>query len=172
MITLNVNGLNAPTKRLTLTGWMKHVHVCTSSYHITLLDPHTQMHKMILYCQVNHVPTMTCSGSYLLFFIWLLMLKTDKYLLLLSLCKYYSLNTIVSGLVNRKIIELYITKLGFNRKTCNHFLKSRCISEIYWHFLKNTNAQVFLFSPELQICFQRAVMFQINWTIWWSFTFI
>ena len=39
MITLNVHGLNAPTKRLTLTGWMKQVHVCTSSYHITLLDP-------------------------------------------------------------------------------------------------------------------------------------
>ena len=29
--TLNVNGLNAPTKRHTLTG-----HTCTSTYHITL----------------------------------------------------------------------------------------------------------------------------------------
>ena len=50
-----------------------------------------------------------------------------------------------------KIIELYITKLGSNRKTCNHFLKSRCISELSWNFLKNTNAQVLLFSPELQM---------------------
>ena len=36
-------------------------------------------------------------------------------------------------------------KLSFNRKTCNHFLKSRCISELSWNFLKNTNVQVFLF---------------------------
>ena len=36
-------------------------------------------------------------------------------------------------------------KLPFNRKTCNHFLKSRCISKLSWNFLKNTNAQVLLF---------------------------
>ena len=35
-------------------------------------------------------------------------------------------------------------KLPFNRKTCNHFLKSRCISELL-EFLKNKNAQVLLF---------------------------
>ena len=38
IITLNVNGLNAPTKRQ--TGWVvENVHVCTSTYHSTLLDP-------------------------------------------------------------------------------------------------------------------------------------
>ena len=26
-------------------------------------------------------------------------------------------------------------KLGSNRKTCNHFIKSRCISELSWNFL-------------------------------------
>ena len=67
MITLNVNGLNALTKRLILTGWMKHVHVGTSTYHITLLDHTTQMYKIILYSQVNHVPIMTCNGNYLFF---------------------------------------------------------------------------------------------------------
>ena len=36
--------------------------------------------------------------------------------------------------------------LGYNRKTCNHFLKSKCISELSWNFLKNTDAQVLLFS--------------------------
>ena len=57
------------------------------------------------------------------FFVWLLIVKTNKHLLLLWLCHYYSLNTIVSWLVNRKIIEFCITKLPFNRKICNHFLK-------------------------------------------------
>ena len=38
IITLNVNGLNVPTKRQTgLVG--ENVYVCTSTYHITLLDP-------------------------------------------------------------------------------------------------------------------------------------
>ena len=32
-------------------------------------------------------------------------------------------------------------KLGSNRKICNQFLKSRCISEKSWNFLKNTNAR-------------------------------
>jgi len=51
-ISLNVNGLNAPNKkkkkkrinapnkRHRLAGWMKtHVHICTSTYHILLLNP-------------------------------------------------------------------------------------------------------------------------------------
>ena len=46
---------------------------------------------------------------YLLFLVWLLIVKTDKHLLPLWLCNYYSLNAIVLWLVNRKI-ELYITK--------------------------------------------------------------
>ena len=31
---------------------------------------------------------------------------------------------------------LYHQKLGTNRKTCNHFLKSRCISELSWYFFE------------------------------------
>ena len=34
------------------------------------------------------------------------------------------------------------------RKTCNHFLKFRCITELSWNILENTNAQVILFFPE------------------------
>ena len=43
-------------------------------------------------------------------FFWgvrLLIVKTDKHFLLLWLCNYYSLNTILSWLVNRKIIQLH-----------------------------------------------------------------
>ena len=40
---------------------------------------------------------------------------------------------------------LYHPWLLLNRNTCNHFLKSRCISELSWHFLKNTNVQVSIF---------------------------
>ena len=49
--------------------------------------------------------------------------------------------------------ELISPKLQFNRKMCNHFLKSRCISELSCNFLKNTNAQVLFFFSKLQICF-------------------
>ena len=39
IITLNINVLNAPTKRYTgYAGW-KHVHVCTSTYHMNILKP-------------------------------------------------------------------------------------------------------------------------------------
>ena len=48
-----------------------------------------------------------------------------------------------------EIIEFYIIKLPFNRKTCNQFLKSKCISELSWNCMKNTNAEVLLFSPKL-----------------------
>ena len=48
IITLNVNGLNAPTKKHRLPGCMKNVHVSTSTY-ITLLDP-SKLYVMILYC--------------------------------------------------------------------------------------------------------------------------
>ena len=51
IITLNVNGLNAPTKRHRLLGRWKHMHVCTSSYHITLLDsPTSKLYVILLYC--------------------------------------------------------------------------------------------------------------------------
>ena len=42
-----------------------------------------------------------------------------------------------------------LLKLPFNRKICNHFFfKSRCISELFWKFLKNTNVQVLFFFPK------------------------
>ena len=52
------------------------------------------------------------------FFIWLLIVKTDKHLLLLWLCICYSLNTIVLWLVNRKIIEHFITKWSEIAQSC------------------------------------------------------
>ena len=54
---------------------------------------------------LNHVPIIAWNCNYLFLFVWLLIVKTDKHLLLLWLCNYYSLNTIVSWLVNRKIME-------------------------------------------------------------------
>ena len=50
IITLNVNGFNAPAKRHRLAEQMKHVHVCTSTYHITLLDNPPKLYIIILYC--------------------------------------------------------------------------------------------------------------------------
>ena len=47
IITLNVNGLNAPIKRHILAVWMKHVYTCTSTYRITILNP--QIICVILY---------------------------------------------------------------------------------------------------------------------------
>ena len=38
IITLNVNGLNTPTKDICWLGGWKHVHVCVSTYNITLLN--------------------------------------------------------------------------------------------------------------------------------------
>ena len=43
IITLNVNGLNAPTKRHTLIG-----HTCTSTYHITLPNTPPQLYIVII----------------------------------------------------------------------------------------------------------------------------
>ena len=72
--------------------------------------------------------------------------KTDKHLSLWWLCNYCSLNTIVSWLVNRKIIEFYYHQnYHLIEKPVITFLKFRCISELSWKFLKNTNTQVFLY---------------------------
>ena len=66
-----------------------------------------KLYVIFLYCEVNHVPIMACDCNHLLLFVWSLI---DKHLSLLWLCNYYSLNTTVSWLVNRKIIELHITQ--------------------------------------------------------------
>ena len=52
-------------------------------------------YEIILYCSANHVFLMACNCNDLLFFVRLLIVKTDKYLLLQGLCNYHLLNTIV-----------------------------------------------------------------------------
>ena len=86
---------------------------------------------------------MACSCNYFLFFVLLLIVKTDKHLLLLWLCNCYSFDTMCHdwSTENNRISW----KQPFNRKTCNHFLKSRCMLELSWNFLKSKNAQI-LFS--------------------------
>ena len=44
---------------------------------------------------------------------------------------------------------LYHQNYNLIEKNCSHFSKSRCISELPWNFLKNTNAQVLLFSSRV-----------------------
>ena len=66
IITLNINVLNAPTKRYTgYAGW-KHVHVCTSTYHITLLNPSNCM--QLFYIVRLIVSIMACNCNYLFIF--------------------------------------------------------------------------------------------------------
>ena len=48
IITPNVNGLSAPTKRHRLARQWKHVRVCTFTYHITLLNPQILCNYFVL----------------------------------------------------------------------------------------------------------------------------
>ena len=59
MTPLNVNGLNASTKRHRLVGQMKTCECMDFHlpHHSAWLTP-TQQHVFILYCKVNHVPIM------------------------------------------------------------------------------------------------------------------
>ena len=50
IITLNVNGLMYQPKDTDWLGRWKHIHLCTSTYHITLLDPSSKLYVIILYC--------------------------------------------------------------------------------------------------------------------------
>ena len=55
----------------------------------------------------------------------------------------------VSRIVGRRFTvwatrEVISPKLPFNRKISNHFLKPRCVSELSWNSLTNTNAHVLL----------------------------
>ena len=52
--------------------------------------------EQLNWTKLNCVPTMACNCNYLLCFIWLLIVRTDKHILLLWLCNYYSLNRFVS----------------------------------------------------------------------------
>ena len=126
-ITWNVNGLNAPKDIDQLGGW-KHLHECTSPYPITLLDPPPPNCLSLFYIKLIIFPLWLI----IIIIFYFLIVKTDKHLSLLPLCSYYSLNTTVSWLANRKVTENSVPpKLPFNRKTCNH-LKSRCKSELLW----------------------------------------
>ena len=85
-ITLNRNGLNAPKKRHRLAGWMK---TCTWMFpHLTHPSAWPlKLYVIILHCYINNVPIMACNCNYLLFFVWLLIVKSNKHLLLLWLKK-------------------------------------------------------------------------------------
>ena len=129
------------SKDIDWMGRWEHVHIYTATYRITLCP---KLYVIISYCEVHYVSIMVCNCDYFLFFVWLLTMKTDKHLSVLWLYNYYFLNIIVSWLVNRKEQNSISLKLPFNRKTCIHFLKSRCTTELSWNFLKNKNAQVLL----------------------------
>ena len=94
--------------------------------HALLLTPSLcltpKLYVIILYCRINHAPIMACNCNDLLFFVWLLIVKPDTHLLPWWVCSYSSLHTIVSWLVNRKIIEFYITKKRQRnqRSNCQH----------------------------------------------------
>ena len=72
-------------------------------------------------------------------------------------CDYVTITHLISlyhDWSTEKLCNSVPPKLPFNRKTCNHFLKSICVSELPWNFLKTTNIQVLLFFwPEVQIYF-------------------
>ena len=63
-------------------------------------------------------------------------------------CDYVTITHLISlyhDWSTEKLCNSVSPKLPFNRKTCNHFLKSICVSELPWNFLKTTNIQVLLF---------------------------
>ena len=80
IITLNVSGLNTPTKRQ--TGWVDE-KMCMNALPLTtsLCSTSPKIYVFILYYEVNHGRIMACNCNYL--FVWLLIVKTDKHLLLL-----------------------------------------------------------------------------------------
>ena len=73
IITLNINGLNAPTKRHRLAGQVKRAFM---HFHL----PHhsawpSKLYVIILYCYINPSPIMAYNYNYLYFFVWLLIVK-------------------------------------------------------------------------------------------------
>ena len=83
IITLNVNGLNAPIKRH-MAVWMKHVHECTFTYHITLLNPQIVLFYIVRLIMLIMSPLWHATVIIFFFFlVWLLIVKTNKHLLLL-----------------------------------------------------------------------------------------
>ena len=130
-----------------LSRW-KHVHVCTSTYYITLLDP---QNCMWLFYIVRLIMFPLWFAIVIIFYFW-----SDywlwKLINIFYYCDYVSITHLIPLYHDWSTEKLYNSispKLAFNRKICNHCLKSRCISELSWNFLKNTNTQVLLFSPNL-----------------------
>ena len=123
------------------------MHVCTSTYHITLLNP---PNRMKLFYTVRLI----------MFSLWLAIVMIFYFLSdywlwkLINVFYYWDYITIICliplyhdwSTENKRI--LLLLKLPFNREICNHFLKSRCVSEFSWNFFKNTNAWVLLFSSK------------------------
>ena len=69
-------------------------------------------------------------------------------------CDYVTIihfNTIASWSVNQNIIEFYNMKLQFNR-TCNHFLKFRCILELSCNFSEKYKMPRYFFSLQIFRC--------------------
>ena len=75
-----------------LGGYMLYVLPLTTSLCL-MTPPSLKLYTIILACNCNYL--------YLFILLWLLILKTDKYLLLLWLCNYYSFNTIVIMIVQQ-----------------------------------------------------------------------
>ena len=79
-------------------------------------------------------------------FVWLLTVKIDKHFFFLNIfyfCDYVTITHLIAlyhDWSKEKLLNSVFPKQPLKRKTCNHFLKSRCISELSWNFLKNTNA--------------------------------
>ena len=87
---------------------------------------------------------MVCNSNYLLYLSsnWLWKLINIFYY-----CDYVTITHLIWLYhdCQQKNYKFYVTNIPLNRKTCNHFWKSKCISELYWNFLKNINAQVLYF---------------------------
>ena len=93
----------------TSTTWEAPVVKCACmQFHLPhhFLDPQTVLHTLFYTVRLTY----SHYGSQCNDLFCLLIVKIDKYFLLLWLQNYYSINTTVAWFVNRKIIELYITK--------------------------------------------------------------
>ena len=89
-----------------LGGW-KHVHICTLTYHITLLDPPPNCMQLFYIVRLIMFPLWL---AIVIIVYFLSGYQLWKLINILYYCDYVLLNTIVSWLVNRKIIEFYVTK--------------------------------------------------------------
>ena len=135
------------------TDWLgrwEHMHVYTSTYHITLLNPSVCMQ---LFYIVRLIMFLLWLAIVIIFYFlsgyWLWKLINIYYC-----CDYVTIISLTPlchdwSTENNRI--LYHKSYHLIEKTCNHFLKFRCITELSWNFLRSTNAQVLLLSPKLQV---------------------